>query len=450
MFFLEVRSAAGTKLCQLLKMYDVKHEQAVNEAGTLSFSVRHNNPAMSQLTHANWVWLRDENRYLIGKFRISKRTPTRDTNGAYWEIVCQDALAQLGREVLDDYDSGPTSAYPNGKTVTEIVSELLNGYQYQTPKITIGEIDPVIGNEIISSYTPQGTILSYLKEVQDTLDLDKAGYFFVDSDNRFRWLRWSGWQRGQVFATGHNVQVIRRTERMDGFYTRLVIFGEGEDPVTRLKLTDCTDPATGLVYTHEYMDAASSVISTYGIWTKLVVDKTIVDPETLWAKAKRLLSEQTHPPYEWSVTPVDRSQIDDEELRIDAAQIFPGSIFRIRDEELGFDDEVYVVKVTRNLDKPLVPEIQLGTRTTTLVDHLQRIYRKLDPPLRVATCRANERYPRIGRTFPDDWTSSSGSAPYLFEYKNCDMTNSSGVIHAYSESDSGFLPLGVWVPYAST
>jgi hypothetical protein len=432
-------------------MYDAQHEQTINEAGTLTFKVRHNNPAVSRLTLANWVWLRDENRMLIGKFRISNRTPCRDVDGAYVEVVCHDALAQLGRETLSDYDTGASAAYPSGMKVSEVVFDLLNNHQYQTPLISVAEIDPVIGEEIISNYTPQGTILGCLKEIQSTLSLDKVGYFYVDCDHRFHWRRWIGWQRAQVFAPGYNAQVIQRSENIDGFFTRLFIYGEGEDPVTRLKLSDCTDPSTNLPYQHEYMDAANTVMSEYGVWTKLVVDKNIVDPETLWWRAKRLLSEQTHPPYEWTVTPVDLSHVDNEDDRIDAAAIYPGSTVRIYDKELGFDDYVYIVGVKRNLDKPLVPQVQLSTRPTTLVWHIQRVIQKLDPPLRVGTgCRANQRYPRIGRTFPDDWTSSSGAAPYRFEYKDCDMTNSSGVIHAYSESDSGFLPLGVWVPYAST
>lgn len=386
-------------------------EIEVNRASTLRFRVAGTYASIASIALPNQVVLRDRWGFVIGRFVIQKRIPVREGGAVFYDFVCQDILAQLSRDPVPYYET-------TIKTVRGIVEDLM-ALQVQGTTIGIGIIDESIAVQEIAFYAQDTSVLGAIIQLRESLPKETAGYLYVDNNRMLCWRRAIGLD-GTINSAA--VTGLRYEVSHDEQVTRLYMYGEGQDPRTRLRLTDAGEA-------QEYIQD-STAVSTYGVLPAIKVEPSITDADTLLAVAQRVLAEYKDPHITVDINVLDLAKAQTDLYSED--DIYIGSLYTVTDSDLGISTSVRLRRISYNLSNPLPLSVELDNRRQRLDDFIAELIRKQNPPLNVND--DGTLYPNITRFYDD------GGAQFPKGYRNGDLRY--GVVDGeaymfYRDSDDG-------------
>jgi hypothetical protein len=403
MYSIEIRDSAKVKIMDVSDWFAGKISMKVDEAGALEFSVVEN-AAVDYLHPPYWIWVRERHGYLFGQFEIDSVTSIGEGDGAIVEVVGLGGEAQLGKEPIISYSS------EGKKPIIQIVQELL-ALQVREPKIGLAFIWKAIWLYEVQFSCADTTLLDALKQLQNLVPWNHKGFIYVDAWHRLRWVRRIG-TVGMPLERGDAVTGVRYRKNYRDMATRLWMYGAGQDPRYRCKLTD-----PGADQPEEYIEQN---VATYGVLPMEKVDNRITDPETLLKAAQRILAEVSEPIVEIEVEALDLAKADMETPPC-IEDLYMGSRYWLRDPSLDIDFGVEVVGVTYNMDQPLLADLHLTNRRRGLEEVVEEILNQMAKPLIVDE---GDRYPNIVRTYPldtevppkdMDWRNNEGEAQWFDE-----------------------------------
>jgi hypothetical protein len=233
----------------------------------------------------------------------------------------------------------------------------LLAFQIHANPITLGTISPSIASLTRNINVEQDTVLKTLTNLRNTI----GGYISVDNDHKLNWLDDIGEDKGQQIRYKKNIKGMTRTYEFTNFGNRLYCYGEGEG-TARIKLSD----ATG--YDLDYVEDAASQ-ATYGVCIRLLVDKSITHPDTLYAWALMKLDEMKAPRHSYTV---DMVNLAAQGWTFEALQL--GSYVKVVDEDLGIDINARIVKIIRDLSNPENIKVEISNPGKDIIDTMAGVY----------------------------------------------------------------------------
>lgn len=357
----------------------------VDKASELSFTVALDAEGASDLVRPNTIWVRDRWGFVVDTFTIQRRKPYARGDAAYLDIFATAAISQLGEEAVIEYSS-------DGTTVAEHVAALMD-LQEKTNAITLGDIDDDIGDIELPFFAADTNIHAALLSLQMALPIDQRGHIYVDPNRRLQWRLLIGDQTEQVITRTANVRGIDIETDYTQFYNRVYLYGEGQDPTTRLTLVDAGEA-------NEYVEDTDS-ITAYDLKVLQKQDRRVRNPETLLRIANRILEEFSTPPLTVTVDLLDVAKSDD--AIAGWADIFIGGKYRVVDAELGIDSSIEIVGIEIDMTNPVPLRVDLTNQTRDLSDLISRLITSLQQPLYVD----GDRYPTMGRNYSDGVTTDN-------------------------------------------
>ncbi len=225
----ELRDTSGNLIHILENAFAVAYEAALNEIGTLDFSLPADDPKAEELDIGREIWLYEQGE-LVDVYRISSRETSRQGQ----EVVEQVACEQIGGILVDDII--PSRLWEE-QSISTMLQDIL---VYQaTPRIVFGGVDPGL-NQVRSLRVEWDNLLKACFEVQKSV----GGVLLVIPDPgnpaiRRLYLKetWNvGEDKGQRIEYRKNLTQARRTIDRTGMVTRLFPLGYGEG-VNQLRLS---------------------------------------------------------------------------------------------------------------------------------------------------------------------------------------------------------------------
>ena len=391
-YTIEAIDADGVLLDEITDWFKGRLSFQLDEASTLEFTVPGTSDNVAYLVPENRIQVRDRFGFLLECFEIQSGTKRRKGDAIYFDAKLHSAIVQLGKEPVLEFTTGVDADFvPETMTVAAIVTALLD-LQVQSPPISLGRIDDAIGNyEIAFTVTGGGTtsILQAIKDIQAILPIELAGHFFVDGKRRLRWQLAVGSHRGETIEVGAGLQGIEYSIRYDDMITRLYLYGEGDDPATRVKLTD-----EGADEAEEYIE--SDTVGTWGVKPLVKVDKRIKWPQTLLEVAQRVIEEFKNPAIEIRLNALDVAKADGTRFA-GKYDLYVGSVYTATDSAQDISEAVTVQSLTLDMQNVLPVNMELNNRQRDLASLLESIIRSLNAPLDVD----GTRYPSMGRNYSD-------------------------------------------------
>ena len=391
-YTIEAIDADGVLLDEISDWFRGRLSFQLDEASTLEFSVPGASGNVAYLIPENRVQVRDRFGFLLECFEIQSGTKRREGDAIYFDAQLKSAIVQLGKEPVLEFTTGVSATFvPETMTVSVIAAALL-ALQVQSPAITLGRIDDAIGNyEIAFTVTGGGTtsILSAIKDIQAILPVELAGHFFVDGKRRLRWHLAAGSHSGETIEVGAGLQGIQYSIRYDDMITRLYLYGEGDDPLTRVRLTD-----DGADQANEYIE--SDTVGTWGVKPLVKVDKRIKWPQTLLEVAQRIIEEFKNPAIEIQINALDVAKADGTRFT-GKHDLYIGSVYTATDSPQDISEAVTVQSLTLDMQNVLPVSMELSNRQRDLASLIESIIRSLNAPLDVD----GSRYPSMGRNYSD-------------------------------------------------
>ena len=334
-------------------------------------------------------------------------------------IDALDFLAQLNDELVFDYDA-------TDDNITTIVTALL-GYQTHGTPITVGTIQPVVTRSLSIQ---QDTVLGALMKLRETV----GGYISVNTDRELVWMDDIGEDKGQQIRYKKNVKGLSRTREYTNFGNRLYCYGAGEG-TARIHLSDSDALAVDYI---EDAGAGSSQ-ETYGMCIRQLVDKSITDPNVLYAWAVLKLAEMKDPRASYRVDMINLAAMgwDFEKLQL-------GSIVKVIDEDLGIDISARVVKIIRDLSDPENIQVEISNVTYDIVDTMTGVYGNQQFQDHIATQIGAGQVTVLGDFYVSDWVTGGTTAikgAYI-RTGNIESTNWAAGAGSQFNLDDGTFKLG--------
>lgn len=376
----EVYDEDGERVAYVPHIISGKLVRKLDQASVLEFKVAFDSEGAADLVRPNYVVLRDRWGFVVDTFQIQRRRPSGQGDASYVEIVAQGKIAQLGDEVVLQYEGNA-----EGITVGEHVAALL-GLQAKASVIELGIIDPEIADIELPFYAADTSIHAALLQLQVALPKEFRGRFYLDAAGLFQWRMAPGDVTEQVITRGRNVQNITAETDYSLLVNRVYLYGDGLDIRDRLKLTDAGEP-------EEYLEDTDS-IATWGLSPAIKVDRRVRYPETLLRMATRILEEFAAPQVKVDVDLLDLAKADDiagwHDIEI-------GGKYRVVDTTLGVDSSVEIVGIEVDFSRPVAIRVELANQTKSLGDLISDLVDALEQPLDVD----GDRYPTMGRNYSD-------------------------------------------------
>lgn len=377
-FRIEVYDPDGERLSAVPKWISGTLTRVLDKASTLQFRAAVGAEGAADLVRPNTIWLRDRWGFVIDTFQIQKRRPVGTGDASYFDIEAQGKITQLARELVHTYDGGRV-------TVAEHVNALFAMQMNEYP-IPIGVIDETVGDTLATFYAQDTNIHAALLQLQFAMPRANRGRFYVDPQGRFQWREAPGDLTESVITREMNVRSISAEINYDDIVNEIWIYGEGNDPETRLKLSD------GDTYATDYVQDAAS-IAAYGLHPALKIDRRVRYVETLEAIALRILEEFAEPPTVVEVELLDVAKADNAPAGIQDIDI--GGRYRVVDAALGLDTSIEIVSIETDLSRPVPIRVNLANQTRGLADTFQYLLDATVQPLDVD----GDRYPTMGRNY---------------------------------------------------
>ncbi len=397
LFSIEIHEVDGT-LIEIVEDW-VKLGQlklTIDEPSTFGFSVKGDSAHIANLARPNTIWLRDRWGFIYGTYKIAKTLRRRNMDEFWFDVKCKDALEQLSREPVIDYDTGANKE-TTVQTISLTVSELLAS-QVQSPPVVFGHIDPAIGDKEFSFDAHDTSILGALRALQLLLPKNTRGYFYVDRNHRLNWRTQIGSHRANPITVGTGINAMSVDTDYEDLITRLYFYGRGDDRVSRVKLTDAGEE-------EEYIE--SDTVGTYGVVPRVIVDKRFRNPISALNAARRIISEYKEPEVRIVIPRiVDVAKADGARFP-NAEDLMIGSLYPVIDTDQGVEANVFVTSLSYELDNPLPVSMTLTNRRRRLSDLLRTLYEQTAQPIDIMD---GNRYPKHGRLL--DGTEEEDDSPY--------------------------------------
>lgn len=358
---------------------------ATNQAGQLRFRVLGSHPMVPVFRDPRArIRLRDRWGFVLAVFRVTRLVQQRDSGGLWADVEAQTLLRQLQGEVIDEYRSTPGQ----GKTVGSTIAELLAAQINEHP-IGGGTIDTTIANQPISLDLSDSNILAALREMQRIIPGDVAGFFYVDAQSRLNWRL--AQPSGETITLGERLHTLEYEWDTSELYTRVYAYGEGNDPETRLTLTDAGEA-------NDYIERNTG---TYGVWAITHTDGRVKHGSTLLAMANKILDEHAEPRITLRVTALDLAKAESFGGRTGGGwdsgwnDLYVAQTYQVVDSGAGVSSTVSTERITYDLASPLAVTLDLRNSSRSLSDTLDALLRSQHRPLDVD----GDRYPTMGRNY---------------------------------------------------
>ena len=380
---LEVYDDSNQRLAGIDQWFDGTMRLGLDEASTLRFSIARSDSSAALMVRPNTIWIRDRWGFLVDTFQIQQTAGRRTGDATYLDVMCQSALAQLGEEPIVLYEGETDDG--EALTVAQHVANLLET-QVRDNALELGIVSDAIAAESLVFRSQDSTILGTLRRLQSALPKAVAGHFYVDATRHLHWTLEMGPQPERFLGLGQNLKDLNYTTDWSQLINRIYMYGEGEDPATRLKLTDAGEA-------EEYKEDATSV-ATYGLAPRVKIDRRIRKPETLAMVGDRILEEFSTPQILIELDALDLAKSDEFPAVED---IYIGSNYRVVDTAQSIDTVVEVVAMEINLANPVPVALELTNAARRLGDLIGDLIDALTQPLDVD----GDRYPTMGRNYSD-------------------------------------------------
>lgn len=331
---LSVHEPDGTVLWLIGEWYGGQRWARLNEPETIQFNVTGDFEGVDDLAFPNEIWLRQgTSSTVLQKFVIL--AVTEGQAGHRWiQVEAQSLLGQLGRE------RGCSYATSGATAVSTIVSDLLTGYQAYGYPITVGTIESAYGTPTIELTLEEASLLDALNRIRAAV----GGYFWVDTSRALHWKAVPGSDDDRWIRVGHNARQIRRRTDATNIITRLVGYGYGVTPDTRLTSTQD--------------DAAAQAI--YGVVKGAFHAPGIRDQDTLDLVTTERLARVSTPQVSHHVEAINLADAQSVlYYNFQAGLMAAGNIVRMICDAPALDISAMIRSVTWNLDNPMDVEIAL-------------------------------------------------------------------------------------------
>jgi len=397
--------------------------QEMDRASELTFRVPYDYTDLAHLTSPNGIAVRDRWGFLVRRFNIERVTKILESDSArFYEVYCQDLLAQLGREPVIRYQTVDADGRPAAKTVRGIVQDLL-ALQVFEPSVVEGVIDGAIGAREIEFFCQDTSILGALNKLRDALPKDVAGHFYIGYDGALEWRLTVGDQTAVTLDTG----VIGYEVETDysAMANRIYAYGAGQDTRTRLKLTDAGE-------SNEYIDDATSQ-STYNIRPASYEFSEVTDADTLLLLAQRALEERKDPYMRLRVNLLDLAM--DDSSRFSQPDLTIGGNYTISDSTFSVSVAAEIRRLRVDLSDPMNVDVDVSNRREQLGDIIEQILKSLNPPVDVND--DGSRYPTIPRLGKDEYIDPD-DAEFIpgLGYRNGDLKHE---VRTEDATDKGYM-----------
>jgi len=380
----EVYTRAGVLVSRVPGWTRGRLIRTLDRASTLSLTVPIGEEGVADLVRPNLIWLRDRWGFVVDTFQIQRRKPRGSGDASYVDIEAQGRITELIGEVVQSYST------EDKISVASHVAALIALQLRDTPT-PVGTIDDEIG-VIETRFSCEDTnIHAALLQLQFTLPQDSRGRIYVDPQGRLNWRVAPGDQTEQVITRDLNVRSVEADIDYDSIVNRIYLYGEGNDPSTRLALTGYIDE-DATEYTTDYLDDAAS-IATYGLRPYVKQDRRVKHQSTLLAMAQRILEEFADPPTTVTVELLDVAKADNALLGWRDIEV--GGTYRVTDDDLGIESSIEIIKIETDLARPVPIRVELTNQTRSIADILNRFLDATVQPLDVD----GDRYPTMGRNY---------------------------------------------------
>jgi phage minor structural protein len=334
-YFLELRDQIGNLIQPLKYYYDGQIEEIVNEPGKITFSYPLEKDESSELNFPNQLWLKNAKYEIIEKYWISPSV-TKISSGS-------ESITISGESLIYQLDSEYVINYEDECTIYNHISNFINDNQNNPYPLLYGFIDPAIGNEIVSLKFQGKSILQAIKDLYSSIEL---GHFWVEpEDKRFYWKIKMGTDIGQTLSFSKNMIGLTVTTHPP-FGNKIYVFGKN-----------------GLQMSGNAYRSDDESISKYGTFTKIKNFKD-VESESLLAKYAEAYLKKYSEPYK-NIS-VDCIALEHAGGEFSFENIKLGNQVRVVCKKLNLDHKDSVVRISRNLDEPIIQSIELSNKIPDL------------------------------------------------------------------------------------
>lgn len=244
---------------------------------------------------------------------ISKYIPTLEKGREYVDVTCLGYATELERFMAEDASGNTTLDY-NSEDPTDIFKDVLDKYTGAG-----GSVDYSVSSTEDTSSTVSYEFNTYtVKEALDKcVELSPNGwYFFVGSDDVVTFKEKND-TADHVFTLGKDVVSIIPEKSVENLTNRIYFTG-GDD-------------ASGNVIFRKYERSGS--ISTYGLYSKKIIDKRVTDTDTMEIMATAVLDREDTPETRTVLEILDNN--NDHNRGYDIESINPGDTCKI----IGYDEQ---------------------------------------------------------------------------------------------------------------
>ena len=332
-YILEVQNPNQQIVAFLRDAAEIRWEQAINAASTLTFRYPASKDQAAALTFPNVVILRDEDGDILDSCLIAQVSKRREAGGEQvCNVHCEGYQSVLGKSVVEDLDFEDV-------TVGVIAQQLIDLQPPNSPwlRVEMGAIEAGLRQRKVTHRFENVSVLQALRDLRGLV----GGYYRIrltdDGQPRFFWdlLRPSPYARRHITA-GKNSPWLTAVEDYRTIRTRVIAKGARNRTSVRTS------------------DAAK--IAEYGTLTFIATHPMIEDQATLDEYAEMVLKEREQPRMEYYIGAIDLGKAEtswdyaDEDLNL-------GDTVYIHDTHLGVQIGTAVTKIRRDLQGGMTIEV---------------------------------------------------------------------------------------------
>lgn len=339
-FRLDLMDGDGDRLAVLVGASDTQWSEAINEPGTLTFTIPVDAYYAELMTPPNYIALYDRGNNLVQVFEIVDVEESYDEQ-RNMRISCADPAYLLNDDSIEyqnyitDLDDGDTAVV----TIAAILA-----LQTNTRKITLGGIEASLSGLSYQLRVEWETPLAALQRLRDII----GGFFWVDKDLKLWWRETNTSRDTRELRWEKNLLAFQPSINNDGVITHLRYLG------AKIAGTHVALPSPGYIVSPDY------TIGDRKRW-HTEIDDSILFQTTLEKAAAVFMSEHSRPMVSATVRILDLSQSP--KYDFDAWYgVQLGDRVKVYHPSLGASPlELSVVSRQVALDKPMDVALELGS-----------------------------------------------------------------------------------------
>ena len=227
LYTIDVRNGSNQIQARLPNWISGQYTKAVNTPPILELNYPYDDEHRGRLVSPALIGVFDQSGTLIDRLRIGPRRIIRTEDGRrYVSLKARGLLAQLGQETLTTF----TAENQTVKTICTslIAAQVITGLA----KVKMGYFHSAIGSTVTNLKLTNESILKGLHKLQ----AEVGGFFFVNPAGQLRWVR-DFPKTHQVLRVGHNLPGLEVEYDPTGIKTRVIVYGQGATPDTRVSAT---------------------------------------------------------------------------------------------------------------------------------------------------------------------------------------------------------------------